>query len=69
MNEAVIKTAIVEGIKFVVTSESLGRFICGTYSDGTTRSLADSISGEFLSPKDKAKKLKKKNKKKKKKNK
>lgn len=54
-------------------SEDGQKFICGTYSNGKPRSLADAARDEFISPKDredwekKKKKKKKKNKKAKKK--
>ena len=47
-------------------SEKIGKFICGEYLDGTTRSVADALSGEMVSPKEKKKKYKKKGQKKKK---
>lgn len=64
----------------VLFSEKGKKFICGTYSDGTARSITDAINGEIISPKEKEKrksikkiknksKKKKKNKKKKSKNK
>lgn len=55
----VAKIALIEGIKVLTTNENVGKFICGTYSDGTMRSFSDCISGEYLSPKDKEKMLKK----------
>lgn len=64
MNE-ITKLMITEGINFILTNDAASRFLCGTYSDGSTRSFSDCLRGEFLSPKDKAKKAKKKDKKKK----
>ena len=57
----------------IVTSDAGKKFLCGTYSDGSPRSLADALNGEIRSPEDrekmmkKIKKAKKKSKKKKKK--
>lgn len=55
-------------------SEKGQRFLCGTYSNGKTRSVVDALRDEYISPKDrenwekkKAAKKKKKNKNKKKK--
>lgn len=64
----ITKVAIVEGIKIITTNEAVGRFICGTYSDGSQRSFSDCISGEYLSPKEKLKMIKKAEKRKRKKN-
>lgn len=44
----------------LLTSENSQKFLCGTYSNGDTRSLADAIQGEFISPEDRAKWEKKK---------
>lgn len=52
--------------KEIISNEDVKKFICGTYSDNTTRSFCDAIKGEFKSPKTKAKEKKKKDKKKKK---
>lgn len=49
----------------ILANEKIGRFLLGTYSDGSMRSLIDSLNGEYLSPVDKVKKRKKKKKKKK----
>lgn len=65
-----IKTAIDIG-KSVVGDEKVQNFLCGSYADGSPRSLTDAINGEYLSPKQKddavkkttSKKKKKKNKK------
>ena len=48
----------------ITGSEDITKFLCGTYADGTPRSLPDAINGEFLSPKQKKKATKKKKKKK-----
>ncbi len=60
---------MVKLLKEVISSEEVLEKVFGTYSDGTVRSLSDSLRGEFLSPKQKkdAKKAKKKKKKDKKK--
>lgn len=50
----------------IVTSDAGKKFLCGTYSDGTPRSLTDALNGEIISPEDKGKKIKKYEKKKKK---
>ena len=50
----------------ILANEKITKFLCGTYSDGSARSLIDSLNGEYVSPVDKVKKLKKKKKKKKK---
>ena len=44
-------------------NDNITKFFCGSYSDGTPRSLPDAINGEFLSPKQKKKATKKKKKK------
>jgi len=55
--------------RFALTNDDFQKMMLGTYSDGKTRSFADAISGEIMSPKEKAKMEKRivKNKKKKKK--
>lgn len=53
-------------IKKVTKSKDVKKFLCGEYLDGTTRSVADAITGEMVSPKQKRKKHKKNGKKKKK---
>ncbi len=58
MNE-ITKKLLIEGITVLATNEKVGKLIFGTYSDGTLRSVSDCCRGEYLSPKDKAKKLKK----------
>lgn len=68
--EVIIETAVAVATK-LCGSEEFKTFMCGTYSDGSPRSLPDAISNETLSPKqkEKAEKAKAKRKKKKKKNK
>lgn len=53
---------IAKAILSLSSSEDLQKLICGTYSDGTPKSVIDSIHGEVLSPKDKKKKIYKKKK-------
>lgn len=62
-------TALATTIAGVAFSEGGRKFLCGTYSDGTPRSLSDALSGEIYSPEERKKRLKKleKNKKSKKK--
>ena len=60
-------TAAVTAIAGVAFSEGGRKFLCGTYSDGTPRSLSDALSGEIYSPEEREKKLKKLEKSKKKK--
>ena len=50
-------------------SEKVQTFLCGTYSDGTPRSLPDALNDELYSPKQKKNKAKNDKKKKKKKHK
>ena len=66
-----IKTALKIASAFgeVISDESIGKTLFGTYGDGTTRSLADAIDGECISPKDRQKAMKGAKKKKKKHNK
>ena len=61
----VLKGAITAASE-IILSEKGKRFLCGVYTDGTTRSLPDAITGEIISPKDRADYGKKKKKKKKK---
>lgn len=71
----VLKAAVLAASE-IILSDKGKRFLCGEYTDGTTRSLPDAITGEIISPSDrlayeeskkkKSKKKKKKNKKKKK---
>lgn len=46
----------------VLGDSNIRKFTCGTYTDGTPRSVADAINGEYLSPKTKKKHNKKKKK-------
>lgn len=50
-----------------LTSDKGLRIVCGTYSDGKTRSVVDALRDEYISPKDRERWEKKKAKKKKKK--
>lgn len=52
-----VTTAVIEAAGVLLKSKSVQKTILGTYSDGKTRSVADAIEGEFLSPKQKAKLL------------
>ena len=61
--EKIIETGVAIG-SAITGSDNITKFFCGTYSDGTPRSLPDALSGEFLSPKQKKKATKKKKKKK-----
>lgn len=64
--------SIISGVGNFVLSEDGQKFICGTYSDGSPRSLVDAARDEFISPESREKwdeKKKKKKKKSKKKNK
>lgn len=62
--EAII--AIIHAVGSALTSKGARKALLGTYTDGTPRSLIDSLDGEFRSPAEKAKKKKKKHGKKKK---
>lgn len=64
MSKDVINVAIAL-LEKATKSEKIGKFICGEYLDGTTRSVADALSGEMVSPKQKKKKYKKNGKKRK----
>ena len=55
---------IVKTVSDVVLSDAGQKFLCGTYSDGKTRSFADAMRDEYISPKDREKWEKKKAKKK-----
>ena len=57
-------TGVVAG---AILSEGGRKFLCGTYSDGTPRSLQDALNDELYSPEERKKRLKKLQKKKKKK--
>lgn len=48
------KTIIKAGGELLLNDKTQ-KFLCGTYSDGTTRSLADVMNEEFLSPADREK--------------
>jgi hypothetical protein len=62
-----IKTAIAVATG-LLGNESVQKFLCGTYSDGSARSLPDALGDELYSPKQKrVKKMSKKKKGKKKK--
>jgi len=60
---AIIDMALGVG-KAVASDKDITAFICGTYADGTPRSITDAVNGEFLSSKQKKKLSKKKKKKK-----
>lgn len=62
-SQTIAKT--VKTVSDVVLSNAGQRFLCGTYSDGKTRSFADALRDEYMSPKDRADWEKKKEKKKK----
>lgn len=58
-------------VEAAAKNKSVGKFVCGEYTDGSVRSMVDAIRGEVTSPSDVKKKKKKhkkhkKNKKKKK---
>lgn len=74
MGKKDVVKGVVKAASEIILSEKGKRFLCGEYTDGTTRSLPDAITGEIISPKDRAayengkkKKTKKKKKGKKKK--
>lgn len=46
-----IKAAIKVGGDLLMTDKAQ-KFLCGTYSDGTIRSLPDALNEEFISPSD-----------------
>lgn len=50
---------IIGTIGSIVISKEGRKFLCGTYADGSPRSLKDALNGEIYSPKEKDKKLKK----------
>lgn len=52
--------AIIGAVGSLITSKGARKALFGTYTDGTPRSLIDSLDGEFRSPAEKAKKKKKK---------
>lgn len=47
-------------------NEDLKKFVCGTYGDGTPKSIYDAVTGETESPKQKEKRIKQSKKKRKK---
>ena len=52
--------AIIGAIGSLITSKGARKALFGTYSDGTPRSLVDSLDGEVRSPAEKARKKHKK---------
>lgn len=52
--------------ELVLDNETVGKYLCGQYTDGSVRSIPDAIRGERENPVKKKKKKKKKGKKKKK---
>ena len=58
----IVELAIAAG-KAICSDENITEFLCGTYADGSKRSLSDAIHGEFLSPKQRKKITSKKKKK------
>ena len=58
--EALISAALSAGKKAVewAKTDEGKKFICGTYTDGTTRSLRDAWNDEYLSPKTRKKRIK-----------
>ena len=69
MGKVKVTKTVIEAAKTLSENKSLQKTLFGVYSDGTTRSFADCLSGEFLSPKDREKVVYGKKKKKGKKNK
>lgn len=68
--EKIIVDAVVSGAEQLLKSKKVQKFLCGSYADGTPRSLPDALNDELLSPKQRQnKKALKKHKKKNKKNK
>ena len=57
----IIEIAIGAG-KAISSDDNITEFLCGTYADGSKRSLSDAIHGEFLSPKQRKKLTSKKKK-------
>lgn len=62
-----VLTTLSDGVSKVASDEKIKKMIFGTYSNGKSRSILDSLDGEILSPKDREKYLYKKDKKHKKK--
>lgn len=58
----IVEVAVSAG-KAIASDEHITEFLCGTYADGTKRSLSDAIQGEYLSPKQRKKITSKKKKK------
>ena len=61
-----IAVAVIEA---AASNKTIGKFVCGEYTDGSVRSMADAIRGEVDNPKGKKKKKHKKKKNKNKKHK
>lgn len=59
--------ALITAMAGILTNKKVKKTILGEYSDGTTRSFADAVTGEIISPEDKERYLFKKRRKKKKK--
>lgn len=64
MDPKVLK-ALGSAVIDIAGDKKVQKVVLGTYTDGTTRSVVDALSGEFLSGKDREKYLKEKKKKKK----
>lgn len=66
MGKKNVGKTIIDAATLLSSNKGLQKSLFGVYSDGSTRSLADCLAGEFLSPKDREKivhgKKKKKNK-------
>lgn len=58
--EAVI--AVIGAVGATISSKPFRKMMLGTYTDGTARSLADALNGEYRSPTSKASNKKKKKK-------
>lgn len=69
MGKVKVAKTMIEAAKTLSENKGLQKTLFGVYSDGSTRSFADCLSGEFLSPKDREKVVYGKKKKKGKKNK
>ena len=54
MGKKDVVKGVVKAASEISLSEKGKRFLCGEYTDGTTRSLPDAITGEIISPKDRA---------------
>ena len=58
------KSALILDAVFTVAEKAVsgkvGKFICGEYLDGTTRSIPDALAGEIKSPKQRRKEEKQK---------